>query len=519
VTPLAEAIRETLCLHLDGAAVVPAMAALARHRILERLRRGPADVDSMAAASDVRAGPLAVALRVLALQGWVVLEVRRGGSRRVRPTASGARALGLRDAYVQALALMRPLRELEALLDGARPTVLETFATAHRRRWNVDSGDAELDRRAVCHCEGAVLGPLLFVLERRGVFAGLDLTRRTLSLDGAPPGLGAILDALPAHWARRAGRRVTFSEAGMAGARAGAGWWHVAAYLELLRTAPALLAGADPAPVDRPLSIGASGQVFARLVRPAFLRLLLPLFDGAAVARQPRWLIDVGSGDGTMLRGLWQAVARQTARGRALDRAPLLAVGVEHDPLARTATARTLAAAGIPHVVVEGDVDDPADLARRLAPRGIALEGALCVSKSVIHDRAWRPPTDTTALARRVSHTRAVAVADDGSLIPPAALEQNLVEHFARWRAAVPRFGLVVADAHCVPPAVAARHVGRTLMSLLEATHGWSRQYLVEADVFRRAATEAGFAVRGRTQLGAAAMGHDYVSVTRLVPT
>ena len=57
---------------------------------------------------------------------------------------------------------------------------------------------------------------------------------------------------------------------------------------------------------------------------------------------------------------------------------------------------------------------------------------------------------------------------------------------------------------------------GRTLMSLLEATHGWSRQYLVEADVFRRAAIEAGFAVHGRAHLGAAAMGHDYLSVTRL---
>jgi hypothetical protein len=236
------------------------------------------------------------------------------------------------------------------------------------------------------------------------------------------------------------------------------------------------------------------------------------------VDRQSLCLLDVGSGDGTMLRGLWQAAAQRTMRGRALDRAPLLAVGVEHDPLAGAATARTLAAAGIPHVVVDGDVDDPAALAQRLARRGIALDQALCVSKSVIHGRAWRPPTDVAAPARRVARTRAVAVADDGGRIPPAALEQNLVEHFARWQAAVPRFGLVVAEAHCVAPALAARHVGRTQMSLLEATHGWSHQYLIEAGVFRRAAIEAGFAVRRGARLGAAALGHDYMTVTRLVP-
>ncbi len=495
------------------------MGALHQLGVLERVRRGAAELGALGAATGARPGPLAVALRVLALQGWVVMEVRRHGARLVRATATGRRALELGPLYAQALALMRPLRELEALIDGACPGSGAGFAAACRRDWDARSGDATLDRRVLRHCEGAVLGPLLFVLERRGLFAHLDVTARTLALDAqAPSGLPTMLDALPPQWAQRQGNRVTFSEAGAAMAGAGAAWRYAAGYLDLLRAAPALLHGAEPPPVDRALSIGISGEVFHHLVRPAFLRLLLPLFQALPVADQPRWLVDVGAGDGTMLCGLWEAVARQTTRGRNLARAPLIAVGVEPDPLARATTAQRLRTAGIPHLVVDGDIDDPTGLARRLRSHGIALGDALCVSKSVIHDRAWRPPADAAAVARRVARTRAVAVGDDGGLIPAAALEQNLVEHFARWRAAAPRFGLVVAEAHCVPPAIAARHVGRTLMTLLEATHGWSRQYLVEADVFRRAAAEAGFAVRGQVHLGAAALGHDYLSVTRLAP-
>lgn len=454
-------LRETLVMQLDGAAVVPAMAALAHHGVLARLRARTASIDDLATATGARPGPLAVALRVLALQGWLHDEPRR-----VRVTAAGRPAVALADVYARAHALVPSLRAVETMLDGGDQGRVAAIRDALHDGW---AGDP----RVAAHCDGAVLGPFLYAMARSG---------RTL-------------DVLPPRWTRHA--------AALLGA--GRAWRYPVAYLELLRAAPALLAGAEPPPVDRALSIGVSGEVFTQLVGPAFQRLLAKVFDG------PRALVDVGSGDGTMLRDLWRAAAARTTP-------PPLAVGVEVDPLARAATERTLAAAGIPHVVVDGDVDAPEALARRLASAGIDLAGAVCVSKSVIHDREWRPPADAEAVRRRVPRTRAVAVGPDGERIAPAALEQNLVEHFARWRAAVPRFGMVVADAHCVSPAVAARHVGRTLVTLLEATHGWSRQYLVEADVFRRAAVEAGFAVRGRERLGAAALGHDYLSVLRLAP-
>ncbi len=442
-------LRETLVMQLDGAAVVPAMAGLARHGVLDRLRRGPASVDDLAATTGTRPGPLAVAIRVLASQGWLALEPRR-----VRVTTAGRPLLALGDVYLRAHALMPSLPLGDEQLEAIRNALHDPW---------------DADVRVTAHCDGAVLGPLLFA-DRAG--------------EVLPPRLRPHAATL------------------RAAARA---WRYPIAYLELLRAVPAMLAGDPPPPVDRAHSIGVSGEVFTQLVGPAFLRLLLPLFDG------PSALVDVGSGDGTMLRDLWRAVAARTSR-------PPIAVGVEIDPLAQEATARTLGEAGVPHVVVEGDVDAPDALAARLAAAGVDLAGAVCVSKSVIHDREWRPPADTAAVARRVPRTRAVAVDPDGGLVPPAALEQNLVEHFARWRTAVPRFGMVVADAHCVPPALAARHVGRTLATLLEATHGWSRQYLVEADVFRRAAADGGFAVRGRAALGAAALGHDYLSVLRLAP-
>jgi hypothetical protein len=71
-------------------------------------------------------------------------------------------------------------------------------------------------------------------------------------------------------------------------------------------------------------------------------------------------------------------------------------------------------------------------------------------------------------------------------------VEASLLEHFRRWQPFVRRFGLLVIELHTIPPGLASADIGLTSVTAYDATHGYSDQYIVEADVFNQIAAEAG---------------------------
>ena len=306
-------------------------------------------------------------------------------------------------------------------------------------------------------------------------------------------------------------------------------------YLPLLRSVPELIfgdppsaagAGQDETHLDRDLDIRFSGEVFAALCRAPFLELALPLFDREPLAAQPALVVDTGCGDGTLLETLHAAVRTQTRRGRSLGEYPLLMVGADPSPVARRAAAARLAAAGVPHLVMDGDIADPARLARDLAVAGHDAAGALHVCKSALHDRAYSPPAalpGAPAPAPAVSPGGAPPAATtafarpDGSAIPASALALNLAEVFRAWQPLVRRHGWIVIEAHSVRPATAAALLGRTLATALDATHGYSCQYPVEPEVFGWAARAAGFTSRAHHEPAATALGHTQLTIDHFV--
>jgi len=279
-------------------------------------------------------------------------------------------------------------------------------------------------------------------------------------------------------------------------------------YLPLLRSVPELIfgdplaalptagdVGQDETHLDRDLDIRFSGEVFAALCRAPFLQIALPLFDREPLAAQPALVVDTGCGDGTLLETLYAAVRTQTARGRSLEEYPLLMVGTDPSPVARRTTAARLTAAGIPHLIMDGDIADPARMARDLAAAGHDARDALHVCKSAIHDRAYHPPappaTETPPPAAMTAFAH-----PGGGAIPASQMALNLAEMFRTWRPLARRHGWIVIEAHSVRSATAAALIGRTLATALDATHGYSCQYPVEPEVFAWAARAGGFTSR-----------------------
>ncbi|MGH7096100.1 MAG: hypothetical protein ACREE4_00390 [Stellaceae bacterium] len=507
------AVWRRMCRHLDGIAVGATVAACAEAGVFAALVRsdGPLDIDALAAVHASPRGYFHLALRLFEEQGWVVRQgAGDSGRTSVCLTAAGRAWLDHIGRYRRSAAALDTAADLFAALvkgtgfDGRRLAAFHGSAA--------DGG--AVATRVRDHLWGPLAAAATSGLKRSGRLADRD------------PVVAAALAVLEAQgWARREDGAMIPTEAGRLAFEWAEQYDHAISYFPTYaavaerlfppRWQPARAAFDLDHHLDRRLDIAFSGTVFSRTCRDSFFALALPLFDKPPAAAQPAAVIDTGAGDGSLLRELYLAIRDRTGRGRTLAANPLMMVGVEPSAVARAVMAQRLAEAGVPAIVVEGDIGDPAAIAARLQPLGIDFAAALHVSKSVIHDRRYQPPTarQEPSAALPWPASDAVFVAEDGGLIAHAAMQDDLVRHFRRWIPWIRRHGMIAIEAHTVPAALIAAHEGRNVMTGLDASHGYSHQYLVERPTYLRAAAEAGLVAAASRALAAEMLGTPILTI------
>jgi hypothetical protein len=527
---LAARVWAAVCRHIDGMAIGSTMAALASHSALRTLAAADrTEFGKLRASLGAQPGFLHVAIRLLADQGWVTCAGEGGTDElSITPTPGGRVVMTrLAGGYADAVRLLSAAGRV-----GADPVAgdaaLEPFLEAIRGDWGlpVAGVPAGVRHQVLAHLNGHLIAPVMFGLTRAN----------------RPPGGNAAQVLARQGWVRRDDGADRLTAAGEMAVVLARQYRYPMVYLPLLRSVPGLIFGNPPAPtadgddethLDRDLDIRFSGEVFAATCRAPFLDVALPLFDREPVAAQPVLVVDSGCGDGTLLETLYGAVRTQTGRGRELAGHPLLMVGTDPSPVARRAAAARLAAAGVPHLVMDGDIADPARLARDLAAAGHDARDALHVCKSAIHDRAYRPPAATmpqvaaapplaaaTPPPAREAGPPAAMTAfahPGGGAIPASQMAVNLAGVFRAWQPLARRHGWIVIEAHSVGSATAAALIGRTLATALDATHGYSCQYPVEPEVFAWAARSGGFTSRAHHEPGASALGHTQLTIDHFV--
>ncbi len=536
-------IWDSVCRHIDGMVIGSTMAALYSRGALRILAESPrTSFGVLARQLGARPGYLNVALRLLADQGWLTTAGEPGTDELVvAPTPVGRAVLTEYAAAYPAAARFLPLAgRIEQLL-GEEPEDIAAYAALMAREWGLPqpspgSASAQARHQVLAHLNGHLVAPVMFALTRRGTLpAGAGA--------GAGPGAGIALRS-PAlrhaaqilerqGWAQISGDRAEFTAAGRVAAALATQYRYPMIYLPLLRQVPELIFGPARAlasqprqeqshaetHLDRELDVRFSGDVFASVCRTPFLETALPLFDAEPIAAQPGLVVDMGCGDGTMLVTLYRAIVERTGRGRRIGEFPLLMVGADPSPVARQVAAARLSAAGVPHVIMDGDIADPAGFDRALAALGLDARDALHVCKSAIHDRAYRPPPEPPCpLPADLPPASSCAFAQpDGSAIAATAMARDLAAFFRGWHPLTRRHGWIVIEAHSVAAATAAGLIGRTVATALDATHGYSCQYPVEPEVFAWAARTAGFRSRQHAEPAASALGHTILTVDHFV--
>lgn len=482
--------------HAHGYVVTPVVLACNDAGLFELLRQGPKDFDRLAEALRANRGHLRVAMRMFESLGWV----RRDADDvyAVTEAAAAHRSFPREAQSLFALPMDRYLRGEDGLS-------LAPWFERSRASWDTDD---TLVRELL---DGAIITPLMLALEQRG---GLKEARRLSDLWSRPEGRDLSVPEHVQHelagfffaqkWTREATVDAELTPKGAFIFERALLFAIVGSYRPMLASMPQLLFGdceqvfgRDEAGhelhLDRTLNVIGSGhqhrKYFAELEK-----LIITIFDAENLSAQPRYIADMGCGDGTLLKRVYETVIRHTRRGRALDRFPLTLIAADFNEKALEAAGRTLA--GLEHVALRADVARPDRLIEDLRARGLAEpENTLHIRSFLDHDRPYQPPADRAGLHARIPFD-SVFVGKEGQEVVPAEVFHSLVEHLERWAAILHRHPLVILEVHCLPAPVVRGNLSQSESLHFDAYHRFSHQMLVEANHFLLAAAQAGLFAR-----------------------
>ena len=220
--------------------------------------------------------------------------------------------------------------------------------------------------------------------------------------------------------------------------------------------------------------------------------MILSIFNRKPITEQPKYIANMGCGDGTLLKRIYEVIKNKSLRGEVLHQYPIKLIAMDRNEEALMETTHTLE--NIDHLVLKGDIADPLQAIADLKNYGIQdTENILHVRSFLDHDRPYVPPSDTAAANARLHvPSKEVFVSEEGTEIPAASVMQSLVEHFGRWSEISGKHGLILLEAHSLDPKTTGEFLDVCESLNMDEIHRFSQQQLVEAGTFLMAAAEAG---------------------------
>ncbi len=500
-------LRDDLFRHLDGIVTVPTAFALHKAGVLDvLLAKKTVQLSTLSQEFKANEGYLNVALRTLCAQNWLKQAVNNESDEVSFSTNENSEfAFSLMPMYEEAVALMQkgqPLSKLQ--FEGAAFDQLSKLFELHRLNWDIEFSEIESERQIqqqiLKHIEGVIVGPIIVSMGMGGMF------HKYFSIASFRPEefhkdherFKEVLDFFThLGWFNEKKGIYKFNDVGLFFAKRASAYGVTVSYIPTFRKINELLFGnpnvlwdrPDNSPeihVDRRMNVWGSGGAHTNYFKKID-EIVRDLFN-KPIHQQPKGIVDMGCGNGAFLEHIFDVIATQTKRGELLDEHPLFIVGADFNEAALSVTRANLIQADIWAKVIFGDIGRPDLLANDLMEDyGIDLGDLLNVRSFLDHNRIWEGLDANGRLS-----TSSGAFAFRGKRLNNNAVEQNLVAHLSKWAPYVKKFGLLVIELHTIDPALTAQNIGRTAATAYDATHGFSDQYIMEVDVFLKAAKEAG---------------------------
>jgi len=489
-------LRGNLFRHLDGIAVTSTMSALHNQGIIKFITEKKSfTIESIFKNFPSNHGYMNVALRLLSSQGWLERKIHtRSKQVDFSLTERGKSILAFSHIYTEVASLLKDVPLYRYKLFSAHQTYSQNYDNSVE---TIQSLSDNIPEQIKLQIQGILIGPALVALGMHGkIDKYLNANKFTQNdIDDFP-----LIKSFANYFVHIGFLNIdySFTDVGKFFFKRAAAYGVTVSYLPMFSNQDEILFG-DPhhiwkrdetgseTHVDRIMNVWGSGGAHSTYFKKID-EIVINIFD-KPLDEQPVGIADMGCGDGTLLKHLYELVKNNTLRGENLEQYPLLIVGADFNQAARIASAKTLTDSRIQHHIVHADISLPNKYAAELKSQfDIELGDLLNVRSFLDHNRIYSSPK--MSYAQRTSKSSG-AYAYRGRLVPNYELKQNLVEHLHAWCPYVKRFGLLVLELHCLPPHLTSENIGLTTSTAYESTHGYSDQYIVEISTFLNAAKEA----------------------------
>ena len=502
-------LRGILFRHLDGIALCSTISTLHNKGVAEHILDNPSfTFHKLLNKFECNAGYLNVSLRLMASQGWLERNIIQDGENiEFQLTDIGQEFLSLAYHYNPFYQFIPILINLDSnLFDPNAKSVQDDFQNLLD---NLDSLNTKYKSPntpgwEICrHLEGILIGPILVSLGMNEYFLENIENNRGINdkeIGDKLPVLQSVMDFfITLGWLKYDNNNYHFTDEGLFFIKRSTAYGVTVSYLPTFHLIPELLFG-NPnilwkrspegleTHVNRRMNVWGSGGAHSIYFRKID-EIVSNIFN-QPIDDQPIGIADMGCGDGTLLKHLYNVVKNNTKRGEYLDRYPLKIIGADFNKAARLASSITLQEAKIEHSILNGDISNPADYAENLKKQyNLDLQKMLNVRSFLDHNRIYSPPKKSF---QDIVCNSTGAFVFRGRWIPNKELKQNLIEHFSSWKNYVSKFGLLILELHTIAPELTAKNLGQTVATAYDSTHGYSDQYIIEVEIMLEAAEEAG---------------------------
>ena len=502
-------LRSTLFRHLDGIVIAPTAYALMNRGVTDYLlTHKTAQLDTLVKKFDANEGYLNIALRGLCSQGWLNQEVdNKKNNVSFKINELSETAFNHFHLYKEVVALLKESSKHHPRKFETAPFILlEKIYKKYKNNFGIELSSnpsiRAIQDQILTHVEGNILGPTLVHLGMNGMFhkyfmqtrfrpeefhSNVEMFRRLLNILTALNLFKIVNDSFE------------FTEYGLFFAKRASAYGVTVSYIPTLRklddiifSDPMILKNlntkVEEKTVDREMNVWGSGGAHTSYFKGVDA-IIIDMFN-KPIDQQPKGILDMGCGNGAFLQHLFTVIDNQTYRGTVLEEHPLIMIGADYNETALNVSRANLIKSDIWAKIVWGDIGNPDLLATDLKNNyNVALEDLLNVRTFLDHNRIWETPTRVKPIPESFSTG---AYANNGLRINNNLISESLKQHLEKWSPHINKFGLLLIELHTVKPEYVARHLGETAATAYDLTHGYSDQYILEVDVFLKAAKEAG---------------------------
>lgn len=507
-----ETLRSEIFRHLDGVVTAPIVASLIKKEIIALvIERQKMSLSELSEELKANEGYLNVAIRALASQGFLDYEVDNETDRISFSANSKTQFLQKYSLlYLKVISFLKNSTDIKNQIN--ENSFIEEFtrlSDSVKDHFGIqlsdDTEEKEIQKQILKHIEGCIIGPVIVYLGMTGMFHKyfMETSFQAAEFHKNSENFEVILDFLTyLGWFKKTGDNYKFTETGIYFAKRAPSYGVTVSYLPLLNKMDELLFGnpskireisdgEDEIHVDRAMNVWGSGGSHSNYFKVAN-DFIIQIFN-QPIHLQPKGVLDMGCGNGAFIQHIFETIERYTIRGKMLEEHPLFLVGADYNQAALKVTRANLINNDIWAKVIWGDIGNPKQLADDLKENyEIDLSDLLNIRTFLDHNRVWKTPENKNPT--RIS-TSTGAFAHRGKRLPNNLVEESLKEHLELWLPYIRKNGLLIIELHALDSKLTSENLGKTPATAYEATHGFSDQYILEADVFKKICIETGLQI------------------------